>query len=375
MISPAFFYNILSENHVDFFTGVPDSLLKDFCAYLTDNLDASRHIIAANEGSSVALATGHYLACGSYSLVYMQNSGIGNAVNPLLSLADSKVYSIPMLLLVGWRGEPGIKDEPQHLKQGEVTLSLFDAMQIPYAVLNRSETEIEIQLTKAFEYIREFSAPYALIVQKGTFDSYSLPNQINDENFLSREVAIEKILSKISTTDIVVSTTGMISRELFELREKESQSHATDFLTVGSMGHASQIALGIAKEKKDHIVYCFDGDGAALMHMGALAINASLKPKNFIHIIFNNGAHDSVGGQPTVGLSIDFPTIAKACGYKEAYRIDDDSDLDRILEICKNNAPALIEFRINKGARKDLRRPTTTPLQNKNLLIDFLNKK
>ncbi|MDR0287090.1 MAG: phosphonopyruvate decarboxylase, partial [Clostridiales bacterium] len=271
MISPGFFYEQLTGYGVGFFTGVPDSLLKDFCAYITDNITDNNHIIAANEGAAIGLACGYHLSTNGIPLIYMQNSGIGNAVNPLLSLADKKVYSIPLLLLIGWRGEPGVHDEPQHISQGEVTLSLLDAMRIPYLVLDRNEENILSQLEKVFEYLKKESAPFALVVKKDTFSSYQLKKLIESKAFLSREDAIKTVIEQIEKDSIVVSTTGMISRELYELRGQKNQGHNHDFLTVGSMGHASQIGLGIALNKPEKKVYCFDGDGAMLMHLGGLS--------------------------------------------------------------------------------------------------------
>ena len=233
MIRPQFFYDLLAKNGTDFFTGVPDSLLKSFCAYITDNVPAEKHIIAANEGAAVALASGFHFATGRVPLVYMQNSGIGNAVNPLLSLADSDVYSVPMLLVVGWRGEPGVHDEPQHVKQGKVTCELFDAMKIPYAVASDDETEFEKQIADAYDTMKANSAPYALIIRKNTFEDYALKNNEAVDAQMGREEAIEKIMRSAPEEAVFVSTTGMASRELYELREKHGVGHEKDFLTVG----------------------------------------------------------------------------------------------------------------------------------------------
>lgn len=375
MINTKEIYDALLENEVEFFTGVPDSLLKDICAYITDNTPKERHVIAANEGGAIALATGYHLASGKIPLVYMQNSGIGNAVNPLLSLVDKAVYSIPMLLMIGWRGEPGVKDEPQHIKQGEVTLDLLEAMKIPYSILSNNIEDVIKSIEKVVTYAKINNSPYAFIVRKGIFESYKLLNT-NESNYsLTREDSIEIILKKINEDDIIVSTTGMTSRELFELREKMGKSHENDFLTVGSMGHASQIALGIALEQAKRNVYCFDGDGSVLMHTGSMSIIGDLSPKNFKHIIFNNGAHDSVGGQPTVGLKTDFSKIAKAFNYKKAFQAINRDDLEnKLLEFKDIEGPALLEILIQKGARKDLGRPTETPNQNKiSLMNNLLN--
>jgi phosphonopyruvate decarboxylase len=374
MISPQFFINKLKENDIDFYAGVPDSLLKNICAYIADNVDASHNIITANEGAAVGLAAGYHLATGKIGVVYMQNSGEGNAINPLASLTDREVYDIPVLLLIGWRGRPGVKDEPQHIKQGKITTGLLDVMGISHEVLSKEEELAAIQIKQAAKAL-ENNQVYALVIEKDTFDEYKLQKAETNDLAMTREEAIQAVASAIGSRDVIVSTTGMISRELFEYRTAMGQSHERDFLTVGSMGHASQIALGIALEKPDRHVWCFDGDGAVIMHMGAMAITASKAPVNFLHVLFNNGAHDSVGGQPTVGLDIDVPAIAKAVGYKHAFSVDSAEVLQEILrspEILEG--PTLIQVCVRKGNRKDLGRPTTTPIENKNALMQFLSE-
>ena len=379
MIRPEFFIEKLRENGIDCFAGVPDSLLKNICAYITDHCDAEHNIIAANEGAAVGLASGHYLATGKPACVYMQNSGEGNVINPLASLTDPEVYNIPVLLLIGWRGRPGVHDEPQHVKQGKVTTGLLNVMGINYEVLAKEEDKAEKQIAKAVKALQNKEV-FALVIEKETFEPYQLNSQSSLFNFqLTREEAIQTVAAALGEKDCIVSTTGMISRELFEYRTAMNQGHERDFLTVGSMGHASQIALGIALEKKDRKVWCFDGDGATIMHMGSMAIVASKAPKNYVHVVFNNGAHDSVGGQPTVGLNIDLPAIAKAVGYKTAMSVDNKDDLDKALASITNNlspisSPIFLEVRVKKGNRKDLGRPTTTPVQNKEALMNFLTK-
>jgi len=370
---PRDFYEFLVSKNITFFAGVPDSLLKDFCAYVTDHTSIRKNIIAANEGNAIALATGYHLATGKIPLVYMQNSGQGNAINPLTSLADSEVYSIPILLLIGWRGEPGKKDEPQHIKQGRITLKLLETLEIPYAVVPKQIEEAKLIINKAIYYMNTKSAPYALVVEEGNFDKYVLQNEIKTKLELEREDAIKEIINFLDVRDVVVSTTGKISRELFEYREEKKQGHSQDFLTVGSMGHASQIALGIALEKPNSQIFCLDGDGAVIMHMGALAVIGHQEPTNFKHIVLNNGAHDSVGGQPTAGFWIDLRAIAKACGYKNAFQAQTRGELASALNLLRlAEGPALLEIKLNKGARKNLGRPTTTPLQNKFEFMKFL---
>lgn len=374
MIEPKQFIERLRAGGVEFFAGVPDSLLKNLCAYITDNVSRENNIIAANEGGAVALAAGYHLATGKTGCVYMQNSGEGNAVNPLLSLMDADVYRMPLLLVIGWRGEPGVHDEPQHVKQGKVTLSLLDAMGIPYAVLDESW---EGQVDEALRVIHETNGIYALIVRKGTFEEYKLQNQVSSDWELGREEAIQIVVDKLRDDDIVVSTTGMISRELFEYREAKGQDHAHDFLTVGSMGHASQIALGIALQKPERRVVVFDGDGALLMHMGGMAIIGDYAPKNLVHIVFNNGAHDSVGGQPTVGQKIEVEAIAKAVGYADVISVDSPMSLMAAMNHVNSamiDGVSLINVNVRKGNRKDLGRPTTTPQQNKEALMEELKR-
>jgi len=382
MISPQFFINKLKESDIDFYAGVPDSLLKNICAYIADNVDASHNIITANEGAAVGLAAGYHLATGKIGVVYMQNSGEGNIINPIASLTDREVYNIPVLLLIGWRGRPGVHDEPQHVKQGKVTTGLLNTMGINYEVLSKEEDKAEKQIAKAVKAMKETGEVFALVIEKDTFDTYKLQNVEQNDYPLSREEAIQTVAAAMGEKDVVVSTTGMISRELFEYRAAKGQGHERDFLTVGSMGHASQIALGIALAqssnqaiKQSRRVWCFDGDGAAIMHMGSMAIVAEKAPKNYLHVVFNNGAHDSVGGQPTVGLKIDLPAIARAVGYKAAYSVDSMETLNsKLLTLNSQEGPVLLEVKVHKGNRADLGRPTTTPIQNKEALMDFLRK-
>ena len=375
MLSPKFFIDALGDYGIDFFAGVPDSLLKNICAYIADHFDDHHNIITANEGGAVALAAGYHLATGKIGCVYMQNSGEGNAVNPLASLTDKEVYHIPLLLLIGWRGRPGVHDEPQHVKQGKITTGLLNVLGINYEVLSKEEEVAKRQMDKAVNSIRTTGEAFALVVEKDTFDTYTLQNVIKNDLTLVREEAVQMVAKSLDKNDVVVSTTGMISRELFEYREAAGDGHQNDFLTVGSMGHASQIALGIALQKPDRNVFCFEGDGAVLMHTGSMAITASKKPGNFYHIVFNNGAHDSVGGQPTVALDIDLPAIAKAVGYPSVFSVDNQHDLAQLLpDITSFPAPVFLEIKVKKGNRKDLGRPTTTPIQNKEALMGFLKK-
>lgn len=374
MIRPEFIIEKLRDNGVDFFAGVPDSLLKNVCAYITDHFDAKHHIIAANEGAAIGLAAGHYLATARPGCVYLQNSGEGNIINPLASLTDKEVYGIPVLLLIGWRGRPGIHDEPQHVKQGKVTTGLLNVMGINYEVLAKDEDKATKQIEKALAAL-DGKESFALVIEKDTFDDYKLQNVEVNDFVMSREEAIHIVASALDEKDCIVSTTGMISRELFEYRVSLGQGHERDFLTVGSMGHASQIALGVALAQPERRVWCFDGDGAVIMHMGSMAVVANNAPQKYVHVVFNNGAHDSVGGQPTVGLKMDMPGVAKAVGYKTVFCVDNkDALVEALKKTVSTQGTVFLEIKVRKGNRKDLGRPTTTPIQNKEALMQFLKK-
>jgi len=305
----------------------------------------------------------------------MQNSGLGNSINPLLSLADPDVYSIPLLLAIGWRGQPGKKDEPQHKKQGRVMLKMLDAMEIPYEIISADTKNLNELIAKAVTYTKEKSSPFALVISEGTFEEYKLKSSIESNYPLKREDAIKIILDNLNDNDVIVSTTGKTSREVFEYREKNKQGHANDFLTVGSMGHTSQIALGIALMKMDRQIYVLDGDGALIMQMGTLPILGTEAPVNFTHILINNGAHDSVGGQPTAAFKIDFPAIAKACGFQTALVAEDPEQIvEELRKLRQSKVLSFLEIRVNKGARDNLGRPTTTPIENKDSFMKFLSE-
>lgn len=365
----------LLERGVSFYAGVPDSLLAPFCAWVADHSDDAHHVITANEGSAVALAAGHQLASGELGLVYLQNSGLGNAVNPLTSLADTEVYGIPMLLMIGWRGEPGTRDEPQHRKMGKVTGPLLDAIGVPWSVLPAEPEAAEATIDAAVRDARERGGPHALVVPAGSFEPYAKAPGPDEVCELGRERALEVLLGSIGTDAALVSTTGMASRELFELREARGEGHERDFLTVGSMGHCSQIALGVALAQPGREVWCIDGDGAAIMHLGGLATIGATAPRGLRHVVLNNAAHDSVGGQPTVGQRIDLCAIARACGYREVRRADDEDRLRAALTgLAELEGPLLLEVRIRKGARSDLGRPTLSTQQARAEFSEFLRK-
>lgn len=361
----------------DFYTGVPDSQLKAMCNYLmnTYGIDPKHHIIAANEGNCTALAAGYYLATGKIPVVYMQNSGEGNVINPVASLLNDKVYAIPTIFVVGWRGEPGIHDEPQHIYQGEVTVKLLEDMDIKPFIVGKETTEEEVvSVMEEFRKILANGKDVAFVIRKGAL-SYDGKVKYENSNTMVREEIIHHIV-KASGEDPIVSTTGKASRELFETREANGQSHKYDFLTVGSMGHSSSIALGVAINKPDTRVWCVDGDGAVLMHMGAMAVLGANAPKNMIHVVINNGAHETVGGMPTVASKIDLVAVAKACGYPNAVCVDSFEALDRELEAAKDRDElSMIEVKCSIGAREDLGRPTTTALENKENFMEYLHGK
>lgn len=359
---------------VDFYTGVPDSQLKALCNYLHDRFgqDTRHHIIAANEGNAVALAAGYHLATGKVGAVYMQNSGEGNAINPVASLIDQRVYGVPVIFVVGWRGEPGIKDEPQHAFQGEITLKLLDCMEIQYLVVGPESTEENIaKAMERFKPLLESGRSVAFVVRKGALTYDGKPDYSN-EHTMKREKILEHIVS-ITGDDPIICTTGKASRELFELRERLGHGHERDFLTVGSMGHSSSIALGIALQQPEKTVWCIDGDGAAVMHMGAMAVIGTANPPNLRHIVINNGAHETVGGMPTAAVRVDLPGVALACGYKSAMTAEDFPQLDQALDTLRHGGGlTFLEVKAALGSRADLGRPTTSPQENKEAFMRHL---
>ena len=369
MIDCQRFYGAMTERGVGFYAGVPDSLLANFCAYVDDHGGRDRHLITANEGNAVALAMGYHMATGKVAAVYMQNSGLGNTVNPLTSLADPAVYKVPMLLVVGWRGEPGFKDEPQHVKQGQVTIDQLQVLGVPHWVLD-ADSNVEEVLDAAFAKMKETNAPVALVVRKDTFAKYKSKSGGPAVSDMGREEALDRLLGLCDARDLIVSTTGKTSREVFELRNKRGEKQR-DFLTVGGMGHTSSIALGVAIGQPDRRVVCLDGDGSLLMHMGAMPVVAQYQPKKFVHVLLNNGAHESVGGQATASATIDYEKLAGAVGYT-GYAVA--SDLEGIAVAWKKlegaSGPVLLEVRIKCGSRDDLGRPTSTAEQNKQAFME-----
>jgi phosphonopyruvate decarboxylase len=375
MIDPARFLEVCRAQGVSFFTGVPDSLLKHLNTQIMAELPREQHVIAANEGAAVGIAIGHYLRTGNPAAVYLQNSGFGNMVNPLLSLADPDVYGIPVLAIVGWRGQVGVKDEPQHVKQGRVMAPLLESLELPWTVLPKDNAGAEKCVKDAVSTARERSCPYVLMVEKDTFAEPTAKPSAEPASASSREAALSALLRAIGQDPVIVSTTGMLSRELFEFRAQRGEDGSRDFLTVGGMGHASSIALGVAMRENGREVWCFDGDGAMLMHLGSLAVIADHAPENFFHVVFNNGVHDSVGGQPTSIDKVDVAAAARALGYRHAASTSDLSELATVVPALRaHGGPALLDLKVRPGSRPDLGRPTRTPSESKQAFMSALGR-
>lgn len=358
MIDQKKFYECLEDSGVEFITGVPDSLLNEFCLYIEANLSHEDHVIAANEGNAIALATGHYLATGSVPLVYMQNSGIGNALNPLISLTNQDVYAIPMVLLIGWRGAPDVDDWAHHKKQGQLTPVLLDALDIPFRIIEDHEEEALNSVRWAVSTASNISGPVALLAKKGVLEK-GKKEEVNASESgyeMSRENAIECVLRCVPKDTVFVATTGRATREIYELRDLTRTGHELDFLNVGAMGHASSIATGLALGQKERLIVCLDGDAAAVMHLGALTTAGVLRQSNFLHVVLNNGAHESVGGQVSVGHKINFTAIAENAGYNTIGRpVETEQELkDAIKRLLATGGSAFMDIRIRKGIRSDL---------------------
>ncbi len=373
-IKPEELYNILSSQGIDFFTGVPDSTIKYFCFYLEDDLPKSNHVIAANEGNSIAIATGYHLSTGKIPLVYMQNSGLGNAINPLTSLVDKELFAIPMLIMIGWRGEPGKKDAIQHLKDGRIQIDLLESLELPYTILPSENYDIESQISDSIKVAKESQSPYVILVRKNSFEPYySKDSRTNPSSLMSREEAISGIIDQLTIDDVVISTTGKASRELHDLRNRSDSMNKGDFLVVGSMGHASSIALGVALQESERNIYCIDGDGALIMHMGALCTIGKYSTPNFRHILINNFSHESVGGQESSSDVTDYSELSKAVSYNNYFKISKMSEFQKIFRnFQKNIGPSFLEIVVAPGSRSDLSRPDFTPLENKKRFMEFL---
>lgn len=361
----------------EFYTGVPDSLLQPLCNYLMKHygVDKKHHVIGANEGNCVAMAAGYHLATGKYPVVYMQNSGEGNAVNPIASLLHEKVYAIPAIFVIGWRGEPGKKDEPQHIFQGEITRSLLSLLSIESYVVGKETTVTELARVRAsFEEQLSKGQSVAFVIQKGALTNEE--EMVYSNAYHMTREAVVRAVSEVAKEDPIISTTGKASRELFEAREARGEGHQYDFLTVGSMGHASSIACAIAAQKPETKIWCVDGDGALIMHMGAMAVVGRLQPDNLVHILINNEAHETVGGLPTAADSVSLSEIAKACGYQVIPKVEEETELLEALKKCRDSRKlTFLEVDCALGARADLGRPTTSARENKEQFMQYLKQR
>lgn len=351
MICSKKFLKFLKKKNINFFTGVPDSVLKDF----TENLPKKRNYIMANEGLSVSLGIGYYLKTKKVPLIYFQNSGLGNAINPLVSVAHKNVYSIPMVLLIGWRGAPDIKDEPQHIQQGKSTISILKNIGIKSVILKK-----DLNLSKlgtAIDLAKRRLEPIAILVKKNLFSKSSKKIFVKNSYSLQRSEVIKFILNQISYKNIIFSSTGYISRELNHHIKIKKDKKIRAFFNVGGMGHTSSLALGYSINSRDKII-CLDGDGALMMHMGCMANIGTFSKKNFLHILFNNGTHESVGGQTTNSFNINFKKFSQSVNYKSYYSIKNKKDLKKKLpKLFKKDGPSLCEIFIQNKSIKNLGRP------------------
>ena len=368
-ISCSELFDVFRKNDLTMFTGVPDSTFKGWMTFLEEKHgEKLTQIIAANECEATAIAAGYHISTGKIAVVYMQNSGEGKTVNPITSLCDPEVYSIPVILIIGWRGEPGKKDEPQHKKMGRIMIPLLETLEIPYRILPDNIQEAEKVITEMRDIADKKNTPVALIIKKGIIESYSTkkrPEVYKSNLEMRREDAIKTVVANLSGSEVIISTTGKTSRELFEYRVKRNEK-PRDFYTIGGMGCAASIALGVAMQKPEKKIFVFDGDGALIMQMGALATIGHYKPDNFNHILFDNEAHDSTGGQMTVSDTIDFEKVALACGYNYVSTVQTKAGLKEAIKKMKSSkGPQMLIVRVRKGARKSLGRPTTTPIENK----------
>ena len=355
MVNQAQVFESLDKLGVKFFTGVPDSLLNDFCLYLVNNIPDGQHVMAANEGNAIAIAAGNYMATGNIPLVYMQNSGIGNATNPLLSLTHDCVYGIPMILVIGWRGDPSINDHAQHKKQGELTPVLMSDMDIPYEILDADDTVID-KFTWAVNKAKEISAPVALIAKKAILTQKEKKQTYADSKLMNREEAVAAVVDVLGADAIYLGTTGRATREVHEQLIAHHIDEGHEWQNVGSMGHVSSVGLGLALARPDKRIVVFDGDAAAVMHMGALATNCRYKAGNMLHIVLNNGVNESVGGQPSAGYLIDLTTVAKACGYRTVgHAVETKEELQQIVrENQSAEMPLFIDVHVRQGIRSDM---------------------
>lgn len=374
MINPENLYQFLKSRDIEFYSGVPDSLMQNWLLTLQRNATESNHIIAVNEGAAVALAAGYYLSTGKLPVVYMQNSGLGNAVNALTSITDKEIYSIPLLLFIGWRGAPGIHDEPQHKKMGRITEDMLRVLEIPSFILEEEESQAFPTVENAANMAMQQQCAVAILVKENVFSKQGADAR-SSEYKLSRERAIDLLLDGCNEDDVLICTTGKASRELYDLNQNKPAPLPKIFYSIGGMGLANQIALGIDLQKRFRIIM-LDGDGAMLMHLGTAATIGQLASENYIHIVLNNGCHESVGGQPTEGFDIDLCHIASACGYRDVTLVTNEQQLqDWIAGPLNKPGKKFLEIRMNATCRDKLPRVSGPFTERKELLMSMLSIK
>jgi phosphonopyruvate decarboxylase len=371
MLSPEKLVRWLAENGVTFATGIPDSVLGGLCWELMKETSGINHVIACNEAAAVATAIGWHIGTNSIPLVYLQNSGLGSAVNPLASLAAGEVFHVPVLLLIGWRGKPGRLDEPQHRLMGSATVPILNCLGIPVDELPPDEEIAHDAITKIFGEIRVTGESRALVVEMGTIGpSESIPWSRYHAGLWTGAEALRHLCRRMPKDDLCVSTVGLVSRLLAAYRSGHRQEPANDLLAVGGLGLVSQLALGLALATPTRRIWCFDGDGSLLMHLGALTSVGASKPKNFVHVLFNNGIHESVGGLPSANQDTAFLQISRACGYKWDASAANAADLD-ILDhwLQDRDGPYFLELRVSRNVDLEVGRPRTSPRANKDMVM------
>jgi phosphonopyruvate decarboxylase len=340
--------------------GVPCSVFKHFLNFII-NKKSFEHYACSSEGESLGLAAGFAMA-GKYPIIYMQNDGYGNVINPLSSL--QLMYELPALLMISWRGEPGKKDAPQHKLMGETLLGLLEIFDIPYAVVNKGNIESEI--VNAKKYMKKKQKPYALIFKKGTIENFEVKKEESKLN--NRYDYLEILKNCLNKYDIILGTTGFTGRELFQTVSCNSK-----FYMMGSMGCLSSMGLGLAKSYHKKTVYVLDGDGALLMKLGSLSTIGNYQPDNLIHICFDNNQYESTGGQKTTASTTNFVKLAEACNYKKAIMIDNTSHFEKIIsKISLLEKPLFLHIKITSGTIENLKRPSFSPIEMKKKFMESL---
>ena len=355
MIEVKSLINLLKKNNSNFYTGVPDSVLKEL-SFALRNKGTKNHIIATNEGSAVSLGIGNYLSTKKVPCIYMQNSGLSNALNPLISIAHEKVYSIPLILIIGWRGSPKIKDEPQHNVKGQITESLLKLLNINYTII-RTIADLK-KFDKQIKSAKKKNSIVACLIEQGTLEKTKQINKKKDFYKLDKELFLKTLLESLEKNTKIISSTGYNSRELMFLRNKYKIQNSRDFYMVGGMGHSSSVALGYSLSTKKKTI-CVDGDGSLLMHLGSIKTVGTFAKNNFKYILLNNNSHDSVGGQNTYADDINFKNLSKSLGFKKFYLIKNDRNLKKnIQKFLKDKNLCFLEVKVSNSKIKNLPRPT-----------------